>query len=570
MNRRQLFDLCKIRFIEKKLDKKHGERFESEWNEITRINEDKYFIELVESKTKFAVNENNLIIPYLLGIVDNFDITKDVKYNYGDMPDVDIDYPASVRDYLKGDFAKEQFGSEYICNIASYSTYGMKSALKDMARIFGLPHKDVDIVTKILKDKDDDGKTLTWDQAIEVFDELKDYCKANPEVADAAKRLVGRIRGYGQHASGLVVSSVPIHEHIPLIRGKEGSVSSAWTEGLSGQDLSTVGFIKFDFLSLDANQKISTACKLSCEDEKFRKEAKLAENSISSCIGEDTVCALPGQPSWSDTSYLNDPKCMEMANRGDLRLIFQFDGSPGIRNMASKGGVDRFEDLVAYASLFRPGPMKLGAHEQYIKRKRGIEEWSVHPLLADGPGNLNFTYNVIVYQEQIGRILNTVGKIPLDNCEEVRKAISKKKVEKFQKYKDMFITNGQKTLGQSKEEVEHLFKLVEAFSSYGFNHCIIGNHTIKDTISGKIYTIADLSNNFIENIKLLSYKNNKIIEDDLIDVFPTGEKEVFEVILDNGMTLQCTLDHKFMCSDNKIHTLKEIINEELEILWNEY
>jgi DNA polymerase III alpha subunit len=479
MTRQQLFDLCLDGLKQRNITTDdYKNRFSAEWKEITSMGEDKYFAELIENKTKFKENENNLIIPYLLGIVNDFDIDKQAKFIYGEWPDIDIDYIDGVREYLKEDYAKKAFGEQYVCNIANYNTFGMKSALKDMARLFSLPHEEVDAVTKNMKDKDEDGKILTWDQAVEIYDEFREYCEKNPEVAEAAKQLVGRIRGQGQHASGLVVSRVPIHEHIPLIRGKEGSVAAAWPEGQSSSDLSIVGFIKFDFLGLDGNQKIASACKMAClekeEYEKWQdKESDLYQTStkVLSAVQGVTVCALPGenQPSWSDTSYLEDKKCLEMANRGDLRMVFQFDGSAGIRNMAKEGGVDKFDDLVAYTSLFRPGPMKLGAHEQYIKRKRGTEEWSVHPLLAEGPANLQSTYGVHVYQEQISRVLHTVGKIPLGDCETVRKAISKKKIEKFQKYKDMFIANGQITLGATIEELEHLWALLEAFAGYGFN-----------------------------------------------------------------------------------------------------
>ena len=462
-------------------DTKYKNRLKDELRDIFAKNEIEFFLttqkQCLENKVYYP-NDNNSLVPYLLKICLDFNIDQPPKYDYGEYPDIDIDYIDGVREYLKEDYAKKVFGEKYVCNIANYNTYGIRSALKDMARLHSLPHEEVDAVTKNIKDKDDDGKTLTWDQTVEIFDEFRSYCEKNPEVADAARRLVGRIRNYGQHASGLVVSRVPIAEHIPLIRGKEGSVAAAWPEGLHGTDLSTVGFIKFDFLGLDGNQKIATACKLACQEKEeiekhFKEQNQVLKTSIKvlNSIGNMTVCALPGedQPSWSDTSYLNDPKCIEMANRGDLRMVFQFDGSPGIRNMAKEGGVDNFDDLVAYTSLFRPGTMKLGAHEQYIKRKRGKEEWTVHPALAEGPANLKTTYGVIAYQEQLMRILHTVGKIPLGDCEAVRKAVSKKKIEKFQKYKEMFITNGQETLGETVEELEKLWALVEAFSGYGFN-----------------------------------------------------------------------------------------------------
>jgi DNA polymerase III alpha subunit len=464
-NKNNLYDFClsKLDSLSCSSDT-YKKRFESEWKEISAKGDVDYFLSVQDSK--YTDNEHNLLTPYLMGIVPDFDINKPSAYDQiFDPPDVDVDYIDGVREYLKEDYAKELFGEEYVCNIANYNTFGMKSALKACARVFGLDYEEAEAVTKHLKDKDEDGKALTWEQAMELYDELKDYCELHPEVSDAAKRIMNRNQSLGQHASGLIVSSVRIRDYVPLIRGKEGSPASSWIEGLHGTDLSTVGFVKFDFLGLDGNSKIATTIKMGCVDKKIKKTNEL----INDMIGDMTVCALPDQPSWSDTSYLNDKKALAMADKGDLRMIFQFDGSPGIRRLAREGGVTSFDDLVAYTALYRPGPMKLKYHERYVGRKRNLESWSVHPLLAEGDANLSFTYDVLCYQEQIARMLHDIGKVPWADCEVVRKAISKKKVEKFLKYKEAFVIGGQETLQQPKEYLEHLWDQIEAFAGYGFN-----------------------------------------------------------------------------------------------------
>lgn len=478
MDKEQLHQLCEKRLLQlgKLDDKEWNDRFKAEYQDVLSKGDAGYFLktrqECSDKRTYYA-NEHNSIIPYLLGICRDFDISKKPAYDYGEYPDIDIDYIDGVREYLKEEYAKDQFGEDKVCNIANYNTFGMKLALKDLARVFGEDHDEIEAITKKLKDeKDDEGNALTWDQTLEIYDELKDYCDAHPDLAKAAKHMIGRIRGLGQHASGLIVSSVPIRDYVPLVRGKEGSPASAWIEGLHGTDLSTVGFIKFDFLGLDGNSKIATTCKMACQDRKFREANKMIEN----IVGDLTVCALPGfqdngqpYPSWSDTTYLNDPKCMEFAKRGDLRMVFQFDGSQGIRRLAKDIGCNTFEDLVATTALYRPGPRKLKYDNKYALRKNGKEEWTVHPLLAEGDANLSFTYGVLTYQEQISRLLNTIGKVPWADCDVIRKAISKKKIEKFKKYQDAFILGGQETLGESKEYLEHLWDQIEAFAGYGFN-----------------------------------------------------------------------------------------------------
>jgi DNA polymerase-3 subunit alpha len=169
---------------------------------------------------------------------------------------------------------------------------------------------------------------------------LKKYCEEHPDIAKAAQKLINRNRGTGIHAGGLIVSSIPLTDLVPLIKRKDSPQASAWVEGLHGQDLQPVGLVKFDLLVISNLLQIAKCCKLI----KDRK-------------GIDKICAFPGQGNWSNIDeYRNDLKSLEMANEGDLKCIFQFD-SPGIRSLAKAGGVTRFEDLVAYSSLYRPGPL---------------------------------------------------------------------------------------------------------------------------------------------------------------------------------------------------------------------
>jgi DNA polymerase III alpha subunit len=431
-----------------KEDKAHADRLALELREIDAQNEHGYFLDLHNKKTRYGENQHNLLVPYLLGLVSEFDISKPPTYSYGEFPDIDVDYLPMVRDYLKNKWAPEEYGYERVSNIGSYNTFGIKSALQNMARVFNKSRSEIVDLTTQLGLKDDDGKTLTWEKALEIYPALKKYAEENPDVADAARRLINRNNSMGKHAGGLIVSSTRIDNFVPLVKDKDGTPLSAWVEGLHGQDLGPMGLVKFDLLVITNLMQIALACKI-----------------IKERYGLTSICALPGQKDWSDVSYLNDPKAIAMADRGDLKCIFQFD-SQGIRSMVKAGGVTSFEDLVAYTALYRPGPLGMKMQERYIERKRGREAYEIHPLLEP---ILGVTYNVMNYQEQVMQILNVVGDIPLKDCEIVRKAISKKKVELFIKYKEMFIRNGQKNLGWSEEEVTNLWDQIECFAEYGFN-----------------------------------------------------------------------------------------------------
>ena len=223
----------------------------------------------------------------------------------------------------------------------------------------------------------------------------------------------------GVHAGGLIISRMPISDLVPLTKRKDSPQASAWVEGLNGQDLQPVGLIKFDLLVISNLLQIARCCDL------IKKRHNI-----------DGIFARPGESDWTDVqAWRSDKKALALANAGDMKCIFQFD-SDGIRKLVVDGGVDRFEDLVAYAALYRPGPLNEKMHTRYVERKRGREKFSLHPLLQPV---LSKTYGVMVYQEQIMKILHIVGNIPLKDCEIVRKAISKKKIELFIKYKEMFI-----------------------------------------------------------------------------------------------------------------------------------
>lgn len=426
----------------------YKKRLMKELKEISLQGEYEYFLNLYYKGIKYPKNENNILTPYLLGIVSDFDITNESAYNVGESPDIDSDFHPIVRDYIKNVWAPQTFGAENVCNIGNYATFGIKNALIDMVRVYGLDRNEILKITTQLPAKDEDAKDWTWDKAINSNPQLAKYCEDHPDVAAAAKRLVGRKRGKGKHAAGLIISNSRIDDLVPIITDNNGNPISAWAEGLHTQDLQPVGLVKFDLLVITNLQQIALCVKL-----------------IKERHGIEHICADESGENWSDTSYLNDPKALEIANKGLLRCIFQFD-SPGIRDLVKRGGVDSFDDLVAYSSLFRPGPLNMAMDKAYIARKRGEEEYEIHPLLKPILGS---TYNIFIYQEQVMKALNVVGNIPLTHCTKIIKAISKKKDAIFAQYKEMFIENGQKNLEWSKEQVVALWDQIAAFAEYGFN-----------------------------------------------------------------------------------------------------
>jgi DNA polymerase III alpha subunit len=435
------------------LDKnpRYVERLGVEFKELNNQDEWAYFKQLVDEGKKFPENENNLLIAYLLGLCDDFDIEKPIDWIEGEWPDIDVDYVPPVQDYLRNEWAPKEYGRENVCNIGNYGTFGIRMAMIDMARVFGADRDEILALTTKLGLKDDEGKALSFEKAVELHPEFQDYCERYPQVAAAAQRLIGRIRSRGKHAGGTIIANGPIAHVVPLTLDTDGKPVSAWTEGLHDQDLQPVGYIKFDVLAIKDLWRIADCGNL----------VKMRYNL-------EHISNAKDQSDYTDIAYLNDKAALALANEGKTRGIFQFDGD-GMRNLLKQGGVTDFEDLVAYSALFRPGPLGMKMHEVYIDRKNGREPgWeleipdSIKPFLMK-------TYGVMAYQEQVMQILHAVGDIPLTHCEKVRKAISKKKVAQFSKYKEMFVANGQKNLGWGKEAVENLWEQIESFAEYGFN-----------------------------------------------------------------------------------------------------
>ena len=266
-------------------------------------------------------------------------------------------YIPMVRDYLKNEWAPKTFGADYVCNIGNYTTFGIKSALIDMARVHDESRDEVMSITKNLDAKDDEGNPITWDAALRLDPEFKAYVDKYPLDAQATKKLINRNRGMGVHAGGLIVSRIPLHDLVPLVKRKDNPHASAWVEGLHGQDLQPVGLVKFDLLVISNLLQIARCCEL-----------------VRQRRGVSGICARPGEPDWTDVdAWRNDPESIAMANAADLKCIFQFD-SEGIRGLVRAGGVDRFEDLVAYSALFRPGCIKCLQKDSFVMLDNGQKE----------------------------------------------------------------------------------------------------------------------------------------------------------------------------------------------------
>ena len=358
--------------------------------------------------------------------------------NRSEAPDIDIDL-CKERRYEVIEYVRKKYGAANVAQIGTFGTMAAKAAIKDVGRALNIPLSRVDQVTKLIPTK----LNITLADALKEEPALKRLIEEDEEIGRLFKyalRLEGTARNVGTHAAGVVIADRPLCDMVPLQKipnkDKEKEViSTQWEMG----DVEKAGLLKMDFLGLRNLTSLDAAVKL-----------------IERRLGRPLD--LFGLP-------LDDEKTYDLLQRGDAKGVFQLDGA-GIRDLLVKMKPDRFADLIAILALYRPGPLNGGMVDEYVNVKHGRKEPTYeHAVMKDV---LEETYGVMVYQEQVMRILNRLGGIELSQAYATIKAISKKKMEVIAQGKKQFVEGAvERKLERSK--AERIFALIEFFGGYGFN-----------------------------------------------------------------------------------------------------
>ncbi|MCZ2344022.1 MAG: hypothetical protein LC104_19840, partial [Bacteroidales bacterium] len=231
----------------------------------------------------------------------------------------------------------------------------------------------------------------------------------------------------------------------------------------------------------------------------------------------------------------------DLLQRGDAKGVFQLE-SEGIRELLKQMKPDNIRDLIAVLALYRPGPLGGGMVDSYVNRKHGREQWQdAHPVMSDV---LNETYGVMVYQEQIMRILNRLGGIELSKSYACIKAISKKIQEKIDSAKSDFLAGAQER-GVSREVAEDIFSKIVFFAGYGFNKCVVAETEIVDADTGAPTTVGDLFHHRRPIRVHALGKDGKLRPRRVTDVVWNGVKEVYRLTTELGHEILATANHPF-------------------------
>jgi DNA polymerase-3 subunit alpha len=364
------------------------------------------------------------------------------------MPDFDVDFDDRRRSEVI-DYVTRKYGDERVAMIVTYGTIKTKQALKDSSRVLGYPFSMGEQLTKALPPavmaKDIPLADIQNPEA-KRYSEAADFrqlISSDPEAAkvfETALGIEGLKRQWGVHAAGVIMSSDPIIDVIPIMRRfQDGQVITQFdyptSEGL--------GLIKMDFLGLRNLTIISDAL----ENIKMNRGIELD----------------------LETLALDDTASYELLARGDTLGVFQLDGGP-MRSLLKLMKPDNFEDISAVLALYRPGPMGANAHTDYALRKNKIQEVvPIHPELAEPLAEiLGTTYGLIVYQEQVMAVAQKLAGYSLGQADILRRAMGKKKKSELDKQFAGF-SQGMQDNGYSMEAVKTLWDILLPFSDYAFN-----------------------------------------------------------------------------------------------------
>jgi DNA polymerase III subunit alpha len=349
-------------------------------------------------------------------------------------PDIDIDFCQQRRGEVI-QYVKRKYGEENVAQIGTFGTLAARAAIRDVGRALGLPIPRVDAIVALVPDE----LGITLEKALEKSDQLKKFYNTDAEVRkllDLAQGIEGLARNVGTHAAAVVIADRPLTDYVPLQHVQEKKeVITQWAMG----DVERAGLLKMDFLGLRNLTILSKAVDL---------------------IEQTTGKRIDPYQFPRD-----DQETFALLCRGETKGVFQLE-SGGIRDLLQRMKPDHFRDIIATNALYRPGPLEGGMVDDYIQVKHGRKQAEYkHPVMKE---ILEETHGVMVYQEQVMRILNRLGGIQLANAYSCIKAISKKRLETIAKFREEFV-DGAHRQGLSKKEAADLFGLIEKFAGYGFN-----------------------------------------------------------------------------------------------------
>lgn len=381
------------------------------------------------------------LVAYLLGITE----LDPLKYNLlferflnperVTLPDIDVDICYIRRDEVIN-YVRDRYGADKVSQIATFGTMATKASIRDVARVLNVPYKDSTEIVKLIPNV----LNITIDEALNTSNDLRaayestDSESKTRQIIDFARKLEGLPRHTSVHAAGVVISRVPLDEIVPL-QISNGTLVTQYDK----DTVEELGLLKMDFLGLRTLTIMADALA-----------------NIKASRGIDLEASqIP----------LRDKKTAAMLSAGDTAAVFQME-SAGMTALVKELQPEGFEDLIPTVALYRPGPLGSGMVEDFIAGKHGRKvAHYLHPKLEP---ILKETFGVILYQEQVMQIVQTLAGFTLGQADILRRAMGKKKASILLAQKENFL-RGCEANGVDKALAEKIFDLLTHFADYGFN-----------------------------------------------------------------------------------------------------
>jgi len=380
------------------------------------------------------------LVAYSLGITDldplryNLLFERFLNPERVSMPDFDIDFCQDGRDRVI-DYVKQRYGADSVSQIVTFGTMAAKAVVRDVGRVLEMPYNFCDQLAKLIPFQP--GKHITLADAREMEPQLKEREKNEEEVAELlalAEKVEGMTRNVGMHAGGVLIAPGKLTDFCPLY---VADTSDAAVSQFDKDDVEAVGLVKFDFLGLTTLTILDWAVRYV---KQLDPESKLALHEIP----------------------LDDAAAYRIFSTANTTAIFQFE-SRGMRDLLKRARPDRFGDIIALVSLYRPGPMEL--IPEFCDRKHGKRFEYPDPRVKD---ILAESYGIMIYQEQVMQMAQIIGGYSLGGADLLRRAMGKKKPEEMAEHRGIFGEGAAKN-GLPQRKADELFDLMEKFAGYGFN-----------------------------------------------------------------------------------------------------
>lgn len=372
------------------------------------------------------------LVAYLLGItrvdplVHGTLFERFIDASRDNLPDIDVDFQDTRRDQIYEELSR-RYGRSRVARLGTVTEFGAKLAIADAARAGGVPWD-----ARQALGRQAEGINVPLSVLFTVDDVSARIVSEHPALARAAE-IEGAPRHTGIHAAGVLVADHDITECAAVSKpDREGAVGVA---SIALDNAEKVNLLKFDALGLTTLSVLQEACEL----------AKIDPWSLQ---------ALP----------LDDARAYEVFQKDRVTGVFQFEGAT-VRGLMREMPVDEFGDLCALTSLARPGPLQGGAAAEYVQRRAGTKDWpEPHPALAP---IVSDTYGLIVYEEQMMRVLKEIGGFDDATVNKVRKSVKKKDPEVLRAFGDQFLAAATVVLGSNL--ADKLWEEICEFGAYAFN-----------------------------------------------------------------------------------------------------